>query len=79
MIAIFWIKRFFLVLLGACVLLFIVELVKGHSLADSVGFAMLWGDISASVFTLVGYVRYKRNPAACCQGKMIKVMPSKKP
>lgn len=59
----FWLKRFFLALLIAIALLFAVELAKGHELADAVRFAALWGFLSAALFTLVGYVRYKRNPA----------------
>lgn len=59
----FWIKRFLLALLGSSVLLFLVELAKGHPLASALQFSALWGGIFAGVFTLVGYLRYKRNPA----------------
>lgn len=59
----FWLKRFFFALLIASALLFVVELAKGHESADAARFAALWGVLSAALFTLVGYIRYKRNPA----------------
>ena len=58
----FWLKRFVSALLIATALLFIVELVKGHGRAEAAQFAALWGAITAALFTLIGYNRYKRNP-----------------
>ena len=59
----FWLKRFVFALLIASALLFVVELAKGHESADGARFATLWGVLSAAIFTLAGYLRYKRNPA----------------
>lgn len=59
----FWLKRFLLALVGAGLVLFAVELLKGHELRQAVEFAVLWGIAFAALFTLVGYVRYRRNPA----------------
>lgn len=59
----FWLKRFLLALLVASALLFVVQLAKGNSTSAASQFAALWGGISAALFTLVGFVRYKRNPA----------------
>jgi len=59
----FWLKRFVIALLTASALLFVVELCKGHGRAEATQFAALWGTISAALFTLIGYNRYRRNPA----------------
>jgi len=59
----FWIKRFLVALLVACVLLLVVQFAKGHAQTDAIRFAVFWGLISATLFTLIGYIRYKRNPA----------------
>lgn len=59
----FWLQRFVLALLVAGGVIFVAQLAKGHSVAASAWFAALWGTVSAGLFTLVGYVRYKRNPA----------------
>ncbi|MFN3860773.1 MAG: hypothetical protein ACK4R2_04825 [Roseateles sp.] len=59
----FWIKRFLISLLGAGVLLFGVELAKGHAQAAAAKFAIIWGLVFAVLFTGIGYIRFKRNPA----------------
>lgn len=59
----FWIKRFLTAFAIASVLLFVVQLVKGYETIEAARFALLWSAISASLFTLVGYIRYRRNPA----------------
>lgn len=59
----FWVKRFALALVVAGVLLLVVELVKGHEPVDAAKFAAFWGVLTAAVFTLTGYLRYRRNPA----------------
>ena len=64
----FWLKRFVFALLIATALLFVVELVKGHGRVEAAQFAALWGAISAALFTLIGYNRYKRNPACWLPG-----------
>jgi len=59
----FWMKRFALAFVVAGVVLLVVELVKGHETIDAAKFAASWGVLTATVFTLAGYVRYRRNPA----------------
>lgn len=59
----FWMKRFALALVVAGVVLLLAELVKGHEPLDAAKFAAFWGMLTAAVFTLAGYVRYRRNPA----------------
>ena len=61
--AAFWIKRFLLVLVVAFVVLFGVELAKGHSQAAALQFAGVWAVVTGTVFSLASYVRYRRNPA----------------
>lgn len=58
-----WSKRFVLALIAAGTVLFAVQCVKGHAIADAAWFAVLWGVLSAAIFTLAGYVRYRRSPA----------------
>lgn len=59
----FWLKRFSLAFLIAGTLLFAVQLGKGHAPTDAAQFAALWGALSAAIFALTGYIRYRRNPA----------------
>ncbi len=59
----FWLKRFVVALLVAGALLFAVELAKGHDPGDAAVLAALWGALSAALFTLIGYLRYRRDPA----------------
>ena len=59
----FWVRRFLIALLVASALLFVVELAKGHAAMETARFVMLWGVLSAAIFTLIGYIRYRRNPA----------------
>ncbi len=59
----FWIKRFLISLLGSGVLLFGVELAKGHTQAAAAQFAIIWGSVFAVLFTGIGYIRFKRSPA----------------
>lgn len=59
----FWLKRFVIAFVGAGVLLFAVELVKGSATEQALRFGLLWGLVFAALFTLIGYVRYRRNPA----------------
>jgi hypothetical protein len=59
----YWLKRFVLALVIAGALLFVVQRLKGHAASDAAGFAALWSAVFASIFTGIGYVRYRRNPA----------------
>jgi phosphatidylglycerophosphate synthase len=59
----FWLKRLVFAFLVAGVMLFLVQMAKGYQPLPAVQFALIWGGVTAAVFTLVGYIRYKRNPA----------------
>lgn len=59
----YWTRRFVIAFIAAGVVLCAAHLVRGHALADSIGFGLLWGAIAAVIFTVVGYLRYRRNPA----------------
>lgn len=59
----FWIRRFVIALVIAWAVLFAAHLLRGHALADSAWFAALWGAAAAVIFTVIGYVKYRRNPA----------------
>lgn len=59
----FWIKRSIVALVVAVALLFVVQLLKGATADRAIVYALIWGGISAGLFTLVGYFRFKRNPA----------------
>lgn len=63
MTAAFWVKRFLLAFVVASISLGAVQYLKGSTLPSATQFGLLWGAISAALFTLVGYIRYKRNPA----------------
>lgn len=58
----FWIKRSIVALVVAVALLFVVQLLKGAAADRAIVYALIWGGISAGLFTLVGYLRFKRNP-----------------
>ena len=61
--ATFWVKRFAVALLVTIAILFCVELLKGHARSSAIQFAITWGLITAAVYTVSGYIRYRRNPA----------------
>ena len=46
----FWIIRSLKVFIGISVLLFVVQLLKQHSIVDSIIFAFIWSSLSTSVF-----------------------------
>lgn len=56
-------KRFVLALVIAGAVLFVVQWLKGRATSDAAEFAAFWGGVSAGIFTGIGYVRYRRNPA----------------
>lgn len=66
--AAFWVKRFLLVLAVSFVVLFGVELAKGHPQMAALQFAGSWALATATVFSLASYVRYRRNPACWLPG-----------
>lgn len=57
-----WLKRLILAFVAASVLLLCAQLSKGASLNSAIMYGLLWGGATAVIFTLVGYIRYKRNP-----------------
>lgn len=59
----FWIRRFGLAFVVTAAVLLLAEIVKGHALGDALRFALFWAAITAALFTLAGYIRYRRNPA----------------
>jgi len=59
----FWTTRFLLALVIACTALFAVELAKGHERFAAATFAAIWGALTAAVYVLAGYIRYRRNPS----------------
>ncbi|HKZ11571.1 MAG TPA: hypothetical protein VJL61_12840 [Rhodanobacteraceae bacterium] len=59
----YWLKRFVLALVMAGAVLFIAQRLKGHAATDAAAFATLWSTVFAGIFTGIGYVRYRRNPA----------------
>ena len=64
----FWIKRTLVVFISVLAILFIVELLKGHSLMDSLLFSLLWSALSTATF-IATRLYYSRKGVACalCQ------------
>ncbi len=60
----FWLKRTATVFLCVLVILVIVELLKGHTLFESVIFALLWSTISTTIF-IATRLYYSRKGVAC--------------
>lgn len=60
---IFWVKRFVLAFVVAAGLLFAARLWRGFAAQPAAEFALLWALVSASVFTAVGYLRFRRKPS----------------
>jgi hypothetical protein len=58
----FWLRRFMVAFLIAATALFLAEIIKGHAQTKAAQFALLWGAITALLFTLISYSRFKRNP-----------------
>jgi len=54
----YWLKRFVRTLVPAGAALFIVQWLKGRAASDAAVFAVF-----AGIFTGIGRVRYRRNPA----------------
>ncbi|WP_039914239.1 hypothetical protein [Cellvibrio mixtus] len=48
----FWVKRFFVVLCGAFIIICGAQILKGNSLSYSINQGGMWAFISASVFTI---------------------------
>jgi len=64
----FWIKRFFTVLMGAFVVIGVVQMLKGHDVPYSVTQAAIWSVAAATVFT-VGrlYQSHRGRHCAICK------------
>ena len=57
---VFWIKRFFIVAVGAFAVLTVVELLKGHELPNAISFGLGWGVLASAVFTGTRIYRSRR-------------------
>ena len=60
----FWIIRAIKVFTGVLLALFVVELIKGHAVQDSILFALTWSDKSTSKF-ITTRVYYSHKGEAC--------------
>jgi len=57
----FWIKRFFIVLFGAFVVIAAAQFfLRGHDLAYAVAQGAIWGLIAAAVFTVARFFQSRR-------------------
>jgi hypothetical protein len=56
----FWIKRFFIVLLGAFVIITAAQMLKGREPEYSLMQGAVWGAVSALVFTVARYFQSHR-------------------
>jgi hypothetical protein len=56
----FWIKRFFMVLLAAFVLISAAQMLKGHEFGYSAAQGAVWGIVAASVFTIARVFQSRR-------------------
>jgi hypothetical protein len=63
----FWLKRGLFVLSATFVLLFVVEILKGHGLEPSAEFGIIWSAISTTIFlgTRIFYVSRGKNCPMC--------------
>lgn len=60
----FWLKRTLIVFVAVFVILFVVELLKGHGAENALEFALLWGVISSATFTATR-LYYSRKGVIC--------------
>ena len=56
----FWIRRFFTVLAGAFVVICAAQMLRGHDLPYSAAQGVIWGSISATVFTVARFFQARR-------------------
>jgi hypothetical protein len=56
----FWIKRFFIVLVGAFIIIGVTQMLKGHDLPYAVTQGAIWGAITATVFTVARVIQSRR-------------------
>jgi hypothetical protein len=56
----FWIKRFFTVLVGAFVVICAGQMLKGHDFRYSAAQGVMWGVITATVFTIGRLLQSRR-------------------
>ena len=63
----FWIRRFFSVLVGAFLVIGAAQMLRGHDLPYSAAQGVIWGSISATVFTVARFfqARQGRHCAIC--------------
>lgn len=63
MTRLFWIKRLAMSFVVAFAALALTAKVKGAATPEAIVFGLIWGAITALIFTGVGYYRFRRNPA----------------
>jgi len=56
----FWIKRFFIVLLGAFVIICAAQILKSHDFRYAAVQGAVWAVITASVFTVARFIQSRR-------------------
>ena len=56
----FWIKRFFVVLLGAFVIISLAQGLKGRPWLDAIREGAIWGPITAVIFTVARIIQARR-------------------
>ncbi|MCC6316640.1 MAG: hypothetical protein IT361_03025 [Gemmatimonadaceae bacterium] len=59
----FWFTRFATAFVAALVVLTVVRVARGSSFIDAATYGALWGAVFAALFTVIGYLRFRRNPA----------------
>jgi len=56
----FWIRRFLTVLIGAFVVIFLAQQLRGHDLAYAAVQASIWAPLSAAIFTVARFFQARR-------------------
>ena len=59
----YWARRFTVAFGMASCVLCLIQHLKGSTWLDASMFGLLWGGVFAALFTAIGYVRFRRNPA----------------
>ncbi|WP_146677030.1 hypothetical protein [Pirellula sp. SH-Sr6A] len=55
-----WFSRFLCAFAVSFVVLCMVHLFRGRQLVLSVSYGLVWGLLTASLFTVIGYTKYRR-------------------
>ncbi|MEO8753612.1 MAG: hypothetical protein ABI624_13135 [Casimicrobiaceae bacterium] len=73
----FWIKRFLVVAVLVFVILMAVELLKGHTADEALINSLVWGLISATIFTVARIYHSRRGRACALCGDTPDMTPDK--